>query len=294
MKTNKVIIGAIAATMLSLSISSLATVFAAGETVQISAGQTEAKAGETFEMNVSLADVPKTGITGTRLLLLLTTSQIVTIDKITVGEIADTKASSNDQTASLLPVFDVSINNSEGYSSVIWSTAVTDSSYWINKDGVFCTIKGTVSGSAKAGSETTLKLTAVKRETYVGSGANNSNINAGYSEAEKAVKYSVKSSDGKIKITDNASNPGVTPGSITRGDANCDGKVDLSDAVLIMQFQSNPSAYGLTGSNKNHITTQGMDNADVAGGASGKGGDGVTTNDALQIQKYMLSLVKEL
>nr|AEV58409.1 scaffoldin C [Ruminococcus flavefaciens]AEV58410.1 scaffoldin C [Ruminococcus flavefaciens]AEV58423.1 scaffoldin C [Ruminococcus flavefaciens] len=293
MKTNKVIIGAIAATMLSLSISSLATVFAAGETVQISAGNTEAKAGETFEMNVSLADVPKTGIQGLDFAVTYDKS-IVTIDKITVGEIADTKASSNDQTASLLPVFDVSINNSEGYSSVIWSTAVTDSSYWINKDGVFCTIKGTVSGSAKAGSETTLKLTAVKRETYVGSGANNSNINAGYSEAEKAVKYSVKSSDGKIKITDNASNPGVTPGSITRGDANCDGKVDLSDAVLIMQFQSNPSAYGLTGSNKNHITTQGMDNADVAGGASGKGGDGVTTNDALQIQKYMLSLVKEL
>ncbi len=143
MKTNKVIVGAIAATMLSLSLSSLAPAFAAGETVQISASNAEAKAGDQFEVKVSLADVPSTGIQGIDFAVTYDNT-VVTIDKITVGEIADTKAASSDQTASLLPTFDVSIQNSEGYSSVIWSTAVEDSSYWISKDGEVCTNTGTV------------------------------------------------------------------------------------------------------------------------------------------------------
>ena len=272
MKTNKVIVGAIAATMLSLSLSSLAPAFAAGETVQISASNAEAKAGAQFEVNVSLADVPSTGIQGIDFAVTYDSS-VVTIDKITVGEIANTKAASGDQTASLLPTFDVSIQNSEGYSSVIWSTAVEDSSYWISKDGVLCTITGTVSSNAKPGAESPIKLEAVKRETYVGSGTDNSSISAGYSANDKAVKYTVKATNGKVTI------PGETVTTTTkapdqatlRGDTNCDGNVDMSDAVLIMQFQANPSAYGLTGSNKGHITKQGLANGDVIGGTSGKG-----------------------
>ena len=203
MKTNKVIVGAIAATMLSLSLSSLAPAFAAGETVQISASNAEAKAGDQFEVKVSLADVPSTGIQGIDFAVTYDNT-VVTIDKITVGEIADTKAASSDQTASLLPTFDVSIQNSEGYSSVIWSTAVEDSSYWISKDGVLCTITGTVSSNAKPGAESPIKLEAVKRETYVGSGTDNSSISAGYSANDKAVKLVHQVTDdaevGKIYI----------------------------------------------------------------------------------------------
>lgn len=294
MKTNKVIVGAIAATMLSLSLSSLAPAIAAGETVQISAGNAEAKAGEKFEVTVSLADVPSTGIQGIDFAVTYDNS-VVTIDEITVGEIANTKAASSDQTASLLPTFDVSIQNSEGYSSVIWSTAVEDSSYWISKDGTLCTISGTVKSGAKEGASSPIKLEAVKRETYVGSGTDNSNISAGYSDGEKAVKYTVKATNGKVTVVgDTPVTTTTAPVQVNRGDANCDGKVDMSDAVLIMQFQANPSVYGLTGSNAHHITSQGMLNADVIGGTAGNGGDGVTTNDALQIQKYMLSLVTEL
>ena len=46
MKTKKVVVGAIAATMLSLSVCSLAPVVAAGETVQISVGKATAEVGE--------------------------------------------------------------------------------------------------------------------------------------------------------------------------------------------------------------------------------------------------------
>ena len=56
----------------------------------------------------------------------------------------------------------------------------------------------------------------------------------------------------------------------TLGDANCDGTVDISDAVLIMQNQANPEKYP--------ISAAGAKNADVVAN------DGVTPLDALAIQ----------
>lgn len=62
---------------------------------------------------------------------------------------------------------------------------------------------------------------------------------------------------------------------IIYGDTNCDGTLDMSDAVLIMQSLANPSKYKLT--------EQGRKNADFDG-------DGVTNGDALTIQKKLLKL----
>lgn len=59
------------------------------------------------------------------------------------------------------------------------------------------------------------------------------------------------------------------------GDANIDDKVDISDSVLIMQSISNPDKYNLT--------PKGKRNAD-------SNGDGVTSYDALAIQKKLLRL----
>ena len=67
------------------------------------------------------------------------------------------------------------------------------------------------------------------------------------------------------------------------GDSNCDGGVDMSDAVMIMQALSNPNKYGRGGSDKNAITDQGWKNADCNGA-----NDGVSNNDALAIQMYLL------
>ena len=72
------------------------------------------------------------------------------------------------------------------------------------------------------------------------------------------------------------------------GDVNCDGTIDMSDAVLIMQALANPNKYGVNGKDEKRITAQGVKNADV----SGK--DGMTTGDAATIQKYLLHIVKEL
>ena len=82
----------------------------------------------------------------------------------------------------------------------------------------------------------------------------------------------------------------IPPETAVWGDANCDNKVDMSDAVLIMQSNSNPDKYGINGSDPTHITKQGLLNADVYE----HGTSGVTNEDALLIQKYRLNLVESL
>ena len=69
------------------------------------------------------------------------------------------------------------------------------------------------------------------------------------------------------------------------GDANCDGKILLNDAILIMQVIGNPDGYAVGGSEESAITKQGILNADVSGN-----GDGLTNKDALAVQKYILKL----
>lgn len=64
------------------------------------------------------------------------------------------------------------------------------------------------------------------------------------------------------------------------GDANCDGAVNMADAVLIMQSVSDPGKYPLSAEKKL--------NADVIGD------DGVTNNDALAVQQYEAGIVAEL
>ena len=73
------------------------------------------------------------------------------------------------------------------------------------------------------------------------------------------------------------------------GDANCDGDVDMSDAVLIMQSLANPNKYGLGGTDDNCITEQGLLNGDVDIASKG-----LTTNDAFFIQEFLLHIILNL
>ena len=73
----------------------------------------------------------------------------------------------------------------------------------------------------------------------------------------------------------------VPTGMIKLGDTNCDGTVELADAILIMQSLANPNKYTLT--------DQGKRNADVD-----KATEGLTSNDALKIQEFLLGKIKTL
>lgn len=86
-----------------------------------------------------------------------------------------------------------------------------------------------------------------------------------------------------------ASDETTTSGGTLCGDSNCDGNISLADAILILQSIAAPDIYGVNGSNKTHITEQGMKNADCDAKP-----DGVSPADALSIQKYLIKLVKKL
>jgi hypothetical protein len=68
---------------------------------------------------------------------------------------------------------------------------------------------------------------------------------------------------------------------ILYGDANCDGKVTIADSTAILQSLGNPDKYALS--------AEGAANADCCAP-----GSGVTTADALAIQKYDAKLISKL
>ena len=71
-----------------------------------------------------------------------------------------------------------------------------------------------------------------------------------------------------------------------KGDANCDGQLDMADAVLIMQALANPNKYGIDGTAEHHLTEQGKLNGDMDG-------NGLTVGDAQAIQRKLLGLDDE-
>ena len=94
-------------------------------------------------------------------------------------------------------------------------------------------------------------------------------------------------SDTETTSTTTSTAPVIT---VTKwGDVNCDGEVDMSDAVLIMQAISNPNKYGDNGTDSHHITSQGRTNGDVKAN-----GSGVTSADAQTIQRYLLGAISAL
>lgn len=70
------------------------------------------------------------------------------------------------------------------------------------------------------------------------------------------------------------------------GDANCDGKVSIADAVLVMQAVANKDEYGVGGTNEHAITPEGAVNADCY-----TPGSDLTSSDALSIQRHLVGLI---
>lgn len=78
----------------------------------------------------------------------------------------------------------------------------------------------------------------------------------------------------------------VISAEMIKGDVNCDGQVDFSDVVIIMQALANPDKYGIDGTAEHHLTEQGKLNGDMDG-------DGLTVGDAQAIQRKLLGLDTE-
>lgn len=272
MKTKKIVIGTMTAAMLSLSVCSLIPAAAAGETVQIIAGNATVEAGESFEVEVTIADIPDTGVRGCSFSIEFDNS-VITIDEITAGSLTSTGASTSDPSAAQIPIFDSIKENDEGFASVSWSTAVDDSTYWLNGEGVLCTIKGTVAANAKNGAKSSIDIVPVRRNVNSESNVPNSVIDCGYVKNDVIVNYEVKTTSGSVTV-------GSMATASLKGDANCDGKVSIADAAAIFQVLSNKDKYSLSAT--------GEINADVAEPA------GITAADALAIQQLDAGLIDKL
>nr|AEV58518.1 scaffoldin C [Ruminococcus flavefaciens] len=277
MKTKKIVIGAMAAAMLSLSVCSIAPAVAADETVQISVSKTTAEAGGEFKVDVSLADIPTTGLQCCNFAIKYD-PKVLTIKDITAGTLQETV--SGDASSSMLPNF----NNysQEGLISVMWSTSVDDASKWLKGEGTFCTITGTVAAGTANGTVSEITVLPTSRETYDGSGVMNDAFDCGYLKDGVKVNFNVKPNAGSVTIgsEETTTTPPATttttenkPGVSLRGDANLDNKVSVADAVAILQSIANKDKYALK--------PQGAVNGDVEGN-----NDGITGADALRIQKW--------
>ncbi|MBP3379420.1 MAG: hypothetical protein J6K77_00960 [Ruminococcus sp.] len=275
MKTKKIVTGAMAAAMLSLSICSLMPAAAAGETVQISVSSTEAEAGGQFTVEVSLADIPTTGIQVLNFSLDYDET-VLTIDKVEAGKITDNGVGGSDPSTVALDNFNSIIDNTKGLAALMWTTSLEDSTYWLKGEGVFCTVTGTVAAGAADG-EYKINIVPTERETSTGSGVMNDEIDCGYLKDGKKVPYGVSQTAGTVKIGKQTTTGGV---SNLRGDANVDGVVDIADATLVLQVLGNGDKYKLS--------EAGAKNADVAEPA------GITALDSLEIQKYDAKVIDKL
>lgn len=266
MKTKRTMAGILA---MAMAASALAfnPVFAAGG-IGISAEKVSAKAGAEFTLAVSLKDVPSTGVGGCEFSLAYDSS-IVTVTGVTAGTVAQTGADDQESVfAGEAPSFDSNFSTA-GVIDVIYSTGLTDSAYMVKQDGVFLTITGTVNESAKVGDVSEFKIQPIDRETTPGSGTKNDQIVfASIAEDGTVSNYDTVVSDGSVTVVgdsetttvvttttgsestttatkettvtkDTADTKETTTGSedeANYGDANLDGKVDLTDAVTLNKY----------------------------------------------------------
>lgn len=299
MKTNKVIASALAFIMATTV--AAGSVFAAGETVTISATTAEAKVGDAFSVDVMLSDIPATGIMGCEFALSYDASAL-TISGVEAGAIAGTGADSAESDISgECPAFYADFSTA-GTITLTWSTGLTDNSYWITDEGVFATITGTVN-TGTAGGTYPISITAISRDDISGT---NGDIFVGYIDSDNnSVEYTANTADGAVivcsevvttttttvtttetKPTETTTTTTQTSGSTTAGpapdvligDVNLDGSVSLVDVVYLNK--------GLAGSVQ--LNAQQKINAEcVSDGAVGAA-------DATALLKYCVESIDSL
>ena len=270
MKAKHTLAGALALAMLASTAVSF-QVSAADTAVTLKGAKVEAEAGGEFSVDVSLEDIPSTKVNVMDFAVTYDQT-VLNVDSVKIGKSAAVDVS-GDSTASDAPVFATNIK--DGEITVSWTTAL-DSNSWISEDGVILTITGTVKDGVADGTVTPIDFAPVTRETYDGSGKNNSSMVIGYVYGGDSATYTINAEAGSVTIgskqtttvttteggkdttateatttateskTDvtkatttisgNIVTGTVAPGSVLYGDVNCDGTIDILDAVLLQKY----------------------------------------------------------
>ena len=269
MKKMRIVSGLLAMAMAAVSFGT--TAFAA-DNVQVKVGTDTVKAGENFSVDVELASVPSTGLSSIDFAINYD-KDAVKITDVKLGAVGDTgaKAAEGDLGDTLFNWYD---NGKQIV--IVWATGLTDSKYWVSKDGVFLTITGTASASAAAGSESKLTVAPADRAVYPGASEKASTYFSAVG-ADKTTNYEGSFTNGSVKIAGGEAQPDDT--NAVWGDADCNGTVDVNDVVLIARFCAEDGTAV--------ISTDGKRNADVTTHSSK-----VDQEDCSQILKYIAKLIK--
>lgn len=276
MRFRKIVPGIVSVLVISASAASVLSASAADNTVKISASNVNANAGSEFEIDVSLSDIPETGIQGIDFAVTYDSS-LVSIQKVEAGPLTKTGADDN---IDGLPIFGGSIAKEK--SAVLACFAVessNDPSYYMQNEGVMFTITGKVLDDAKDGSVAEFNIIPTPRKNNDKTDVDNSNIWIGYDSnpddlISDFVLYDTEIINGSVTI-------GNGSASTIKGDVNIDDVVDVADVVAIASYVGNAKG--------NPLEPQGIINGDVH-----NSGDGLTASDALLLQQYLAKIVKEL
>lgn len=263
----KIVSGLMAMTMAAMSMGLSA--FAADD-VQVTIGKAEVKPGEAFSVDVELGSVPSSGLSSIDFAINYDSS-LIKIEKVELGSAGKTGADSKegDLGDTLFSWYDTGKQI-----VVVWATGLTDSQYWVKSSGKFLTISGSAKDTAGTAE---LKGGAVDRAAYPGSSAKADVVFSAVGDSTKDYAASFTAGEVKIGTPVVATTAAPNPVATKWGDATCDDKVDVSDAVLICRFAVSDT--------KAVLTDAGKANADVTHDGS------VNAEDASKILKYIARLI---
>lgn len=314
MKAKRTIAGVLALAMLASTAVSMGASAADASVSLKASNETVAAAGDAFTVQVSLEDIPSTKVNVLDFAMTYDNT-VLTIDKVEIGDAANVDVS-GDTTGAEAPIFSYNIREKEIV--VSWTTALDSASWiaedgviltisgTVNAgvaDGTVTPIdfapatRETYEGSGEynkslivgyvygtdsaeytvnktAGSVTVGAATTTDTTTTTG-GSESTETTTKATESTKASETSGENTTESTKATTQGTG---APASVLYGDVNCDGRVDITDSVLL-----NKAAAGAV-----KLSDAAAANADCD--ANGELG----SNDAIVLLKFLVHLVTSL
>jgi len=260
---------------LAMSASVLGISASAADSVNVTVGEDSVAAGESFSVTVDLASVPSSGLNSIDFAIDYDETKL-TISDVTLGSIGNTGAAAQEGDLGDT-VFGWNDNGSQII--LVWSTGLDNSQYWVNKSGTFVTI----TGKAKAGAtgKAALEVVAADRAAYPGGAANKDILFSAVGADGTATNYTAAATAGAVNIGTVTSDTPADDGDVLYGDVDCDGNVNVIDAVLLARAVAEDATL-----KDGDITGQGRKNADVAK-------DGmVDSSDLAKLLNYLAGKIK--
>lgn len=245
MKFNKIVACA-AALACSVSMLGAMSVSAADSNLTLAVGSVEIESGDNFTVDISIKNVPTSGIAGLDFAIKYDSSAIK-VNSVTEGAASKTNDLQPEGLSSNL-----STNISNGEIGVLWATGqIKTNDSWIKKDGVLLTLECTAL-TLEEGDSTSIQIVPVSRKDSsidaVGDGLKvfSPQISAGKVAVESAtadILYGDVNEDNVVDITDLTTlglyllgDKTLSEAQLKKADVVLNGSVNLADLATLKQY----------------------------------------------------------